>query len=217
MESVNKSRDERQDGLWLSCRDFIIHALEHFSSARQANETFHDRKWAILSVAHAAEAYCNLLLCVFDPNHPKGDYPSLNKARSLLKDHPRLISSEQHVIQNVLSPLADQRNKLMHMPAPEILTVTDTAIALLSLLHIIRRRTGVDTREFFDQSPPVEQDIFEGIEWREHDKWFGVAEQLVTREYGEACVVGCDYCGAIAVPPDSLCQACFQPASRSSE
>jgi len=88
---------------------------------------------------------------------------------------------------------------------------------LLSLLHIIRRRTGVDTRDFFDQSPPIEQDIFEEIESRNHDAWFRVAEQLVSREYGEGYVVGCDYCGAIAVPRDSPCQACFQPASRTGE
>ena len=74
--------------------------------------------------------------------------------------------------------MPDQRNKLMHMPAPEMLTATDTAIALLSLLHIIRRRTGVDTKEFFDQSPPIEQDIFEEIDWREHDAWFRVAGYL---------------------------------------
>lgn len=214
MKSLNKSRDEQQEGLWRNCRDSITHALEHFSSASQANEPFHDRKWAILSVAHAAEVYCNLLLCVFDPDHPKGNYPSLDKALRLLKDHPSLIGSEQHVIQEVLPPLVNQRNTLMHMPAPEMLAATDTAIALLSLLHIIRRRTGVETTEFFDQFPPIEQDIFEEIDWREHAAWFRVAEQLVSREYEEGFVVGCEYCGAIAVPPDAPCQACFESALR---
>jgi hypothetical protein len=31
-----------------------------------------------------------------------------------------------------------------------------TKALLLSLLHLIRRRTGLATEEFFDQSPPVE-------------------------------------------------------------
>jgi hypothetical protein len=35
----------------------------------------------------------------------------------------------------VLKDLADQRNTLMHEPAPEKPKVTDAAIALLSLLH----------------------------------------------------------------------------------
>jgi hypothetical protein len=94
--------------------------------------------------------------------------------------------------------------------------MSDTAIALLSLLHIIRRRTGVDTTEFFDQSPPIELEIFEEIGWREHDRWFRLAERLVKEEYGEYAE-GCESCGAFAVPPDSLCQACFQPARRTVE
>jgi hypothetical protein len=51
--------------------------------------------------------------------------------------------------------------------------------ALLSLLHIVRRRTGLPTTKFFDQHPPVEQDIVEHIGWREHERWFKVAEALV--------------------------------------
>jgi len=90
-------------------------------------------------------------------------------------------------------------------------------VALLSLLHIIRRRTGLDTTEFFDQSPPVEQDIFEEIGWRKHDAWFRIAEKLVKWEYGEGYIEGCGKCGAFAVPPDMPCQACFEPASSSRE
>ncbi len=220
MTSLYKSPIERKEGLWLNCADSIIHSLEHFSDATQENEPFHHRKWAILSVAHAAEVYCNLLLCAFDPNHPndpKGHYPSLNKARKLLKGHPRLTESEKYVIEEVLTPLTDQRNTLMHMPAPEMLSATDTAVALLSLLHIIRRRTGLDTTKFFEQSPPIEQDIFEEIGWRKHDAWSRIAEKLVMWEYGEGYVEGCSNCGAFAVPRDMPCQACFEPASRSGE
>jgi len=205
---------QRIEGLWRNCADSITHSLEHFGAANEENEPFHNRKWAILSVAHAAEVYCNLLLCVFDPNHPpNGHFPSLDRARKLLNGHPRLVGSEQYVIQEVLSPLAEQRNTLMHMPAPEMLSATDTAIALLSLLHIIRLRTGLDTTEFFHTSPPIERDILEEIGWRGHEAWFRIAEKLLKSENGDGYIEGCGNCGAMAVPPGLLCQACFESAS----
>jgi hypothetical protein len=206
----------QQEGLWRNCADSLTHALEHFSSVNQESEPFHNRKWVILSVAHAAEVYCNLLLCVFDPNHPnnpKCHYPSLSKAREMLTGHARLSKSERLVIEKVLTPLSDQRNTLMHMPAPDMLSVSDTAVALLSLLHIIRRRTGLDSTHFLDQYPPIEQDIVDEIDWRKLEAWLGVAEQLVEEEYGEEYLKPCDNCGAIAVTPDTeQCQACFQSA-----
>jgi hypothetical protein len=209
---------EQQEGLWRNCGDSISHALEHLSSLNQEKDPWHNYKWAILSVAHAAEVYCNLLLCLFDPNHPdnpRGYYPALDKARELLRNHPLLSDSERLVIEKVLAPLSDQRNRLMHMPAPETLTATDTAIALLSLLHIIRRRTGVRSLEFFDEDTTVERDVFEQIEWRKYDQWYRVAEELVKEEYG-AYVETCENCGTLAVTPDSSeCRACFEPANRS--
>lgn len=70
MKALDKSSVERKGGLWRNCADSITHSLEHFGAVSGENGPFHHRKWAILSVAYAAEVYCNLLLCVFDPNHP---------------------------------------------------------------------------------------------------------------------------------------------------
>jgi hypothetical protein len=208
-DSTTLSFDDKQEGLWRNCEDSIRHALQHFSAGAYEDDDFHHRKWALLSVAHAAETYGNLLLCVFDPSHPQdGRYLSLAGLRRALTKHERLSQIECEVFDVVLTDLARQRNTLMHEPAPERPIVTDAAIALLALLHIIRRRIGLSTRSFFDQRPPVEQDVLEHIPARDHSRWFVLAERFARAEYGPY-LHGCDNCGAYATPPDQPCQACF--------
>lgn len=203
------STEEQQEGLWRNCEDSIRHALQHFSDGATENDDFHHRKWALLSVAHATEAYGNLLLCTFDQSHPpKGRYFELKRLRQALNAHERLSAIEREVFDLVLQNLSAQRNSLMHEPAPGMPTVTDAAVCLLSLLHLIRRRTGLATKEFFDQTPPVERDVLEHIPSRDHGRWFEIAERLGRAEYGDV-LEGCDNCGAFAVPPNEPCLACF--------
>ena len=187
-------------------------ALEHFSAGASEDDAFHHRIWALLSVAHAAEVYGNLLLCVFNPKHPedkRGHYPSLDGVREALKSHSRLTGTERYVFDEVCAGVAEHRNTLMHMPGPEVHGVTDAAKALLALLDIVRRRTGPPTHEFFDQSPPVEQDVFDHIAARDHQGGFTIAEKLALADYGGEHLEGCDDCGSFAVPPDAPCRACF--------
>ena len=125
-----------------------------------------------------------------------------------MNSHDRLSAIEREVFDLVLQNLSAQRNSLMHEPAPEMPTTTDAAVCLLSLLHLIRRRTGLETKEFFDQKPPVERDVLEHIPWRDHQRWFELAERLARAEYGDA-LKGCDNCETFAVPPHEPCQACF--------
>lgn len=56
-------------GLWLNARDSIRHALDHFSELTRPKEkeSDHHRKWALLSVHHAAECFCNMLLIQLNP------------------------------------------------------------------------------------------------------------------------------------------------------
>ena len=96
----------------------------------------------------------------------------------------------------------------MHGAAPEHLNVVDAAIVLLALLFLLRRRLGLRSTEFLDQSPIVELDVLEDLTWQEQERWFKIAERLVADEYGED-LEGCDNCGSFAVPPDTVCQACF--------
>lgn len=54
------------DGLWRNCRDSFIHALSHFSALSSEGDQFHNKKWAVLSVHHAAEVFGNFLLSTLD-------------------------------------------------------------------------------------------------------------------------------------------------------
>jgi hypothetical protein len=63
--------EERADGLTRNCVDSIRHALDHFSANYSDEYGFHNQKWAILSVAHAAEAFCNLLLFTIRSQPPE--------------------------------------------------------------------------------------------------------------------------------------------------
>jgi hypothetical protein len=77
---------EREAGLTRNCLDSIAHALAHFSANHSEDYGFHNQKWAILSIAHATEAFCNLLLLAIDSGHPGGArYPDLEKAINRLK------------------------------------------------------------------------------------------------------------------------------------
>src|SRR5438309_1506654 len=105
-----------EHGFWNNCFDSLRHALAHFSSINYDEGTFHNRKWAILSVAHAAEVFCNLILAKFDSTHLHGHrYPPLSKAIVQLREHPAfgtLRRSEQHIIRDILPQLSELRNVL---------------------------------------------------------------------------------------------------------
>ena len=68
--AFRRTLQEREDGLKRNCLDSIAHALAHFSANHSDDCGFHNQKWAILSVAHATEASCNLLLLALDHGHP---------------------------------------------------------------------------------------------------------------------------------------------------
>src|SRR5688572_6512900 len=104
---------EREERLTLNCVDSIRHAIEHFEANYQDECGFHNQKWAILSVAHAAEAFCNLVLLKLDPGHPHGEkYPDLEKAVSWLRGHhgTKLSGAERHALKKAFPGLEDQRN-----------------------------------------------------------------------------------------------------------
>ena len=212
---ANNEQDElarRHAGFRRNCIDSLTHALAHYAEFNFEGDRFHDSKWAILSVAHAAEVFCNLLLTQLDPRHPCGGrYPALSAAIEQLQEHTeadRLSPGERRVFREVFPLLVPLRNRLMHRPAPERLEIGDATVALLALLYLARRRLRISTREIFDQHLPIEVDVFEQLRVRGQDRWFAVAEQLVRDDYGHRLEY-CDNCGQYALTPDLGCQACF--------
>ena len=113
---ANGTPQERKDGLKRNCLDSIVHALAHFSANHSDDYGFHNQKWAILSVAHATEAFCNLLLLALDQGHPNQmKYPGLRKAINRLQNNgtPKLSCAERYAIKKVF-PGLDARASASH-------------------------------------------------------------------------------------------------------
>jgi hypothetical protein len=162
----------QEDGFWRNCFDSLTHALDHFSSINYSDDRFHNRKWAILSVTHAAAVFCNFLLSTLDPRHPCGGrYPALSAIEQLQKhtEAHRLSATERHVIRDIFSVLPRMRNTLMHRAAPPVLDVSDAAVALLALLYLVRRRTGIAASQLIGQDPAIEIDVLDELRVREQN------------------------------------------------
>lgn len=204
--------EERATGLTRNCLDSIAHALAHFNANHSVDYGFHNQKWAILSVAHATESFCNLLLLATDAAHPNGPkYPDLEKAINRIKGlrSAKVTNGERRAIKDIFPGLIEQRNELMHRLPPPKLDMEQTALALLALLYLIRHRTGTRTNDLFDQYPPIEQDVIDELGLKRQDLWFAMAEELMLEDYGEPHLRNCESCGRFTLTPDIGCQACF--------
>lgn len=209
--------EEREEGLTRNCVDSIRHAVSHFI-ANQDDDGFHNQKWAILSVAHAAEAFCNLVLLKLDTGHPHGQkYPDLERAVNLLRGNhgERLSGAERHAFRKAFPGLEDQRNDLLHRPAPENLDIEQTALVLLTLMYLLRRRTGIEAAKHFDAPETV---IFDELGLFGKDgrfdtggmsRWATIAELLAQEDYGDEFLEGCESCGHLTMTPDVGCLTCF--------
>lgn len=211
--------EERAQGLTRNCLDSLKHALAHFSANYEEEYGFHNQKWAILSVAHAAEAFCNLLLLTLDPNHPHGrKYPDLERAINGLKatQSTGLSNAERHAIKEIFPGLEKQRDQLMHRVPPAQLDAERAALVLLTLLYLVRRRTGIGTEELFGEA--TESVVFDELGLAGKDgrldkggqaRWFAIAELLAFEDYGPEFLEHCNSCECFTKTPDRGCLACF--------
>jgi hypothetical protein len=209
--------DAEAEGLWRNCRDSLAHGLLHFSDLSSSDYGFHNRKWIILSVHHAAEVFCNYLLRRADPSHPpRGRYPSLRDLIKLLQTHAlwnTLAGTEREAVTDFFPPLTQLRNLLMHGAAPETLDVSDAAVAVLALLILVNRQTGAPTDEFLSQSPSIEYTVVDELRTHQWPAYTAFVERVVAEEYpGDdwIYIVQCDYCGGqTRRRGESECRACF--------
>jgi DNA-directed RNA polymerase subunit RPC12/RpoP len=204
--------------LWENSRDSIRHALKHFAelSAKSKDEDHH-KKWIILSIHHAAEAFCNMLLKQFDPANTlfkRGDedwWPSLpTTIRELLtpKFQPRLTGSERRLL-DLLKGLNDSRNRIMHGITPENLDLSLTAMSILGLSRVAYRRKGESVDDILKADPPIQRDVIKAISYKKLDDYYRFVEAFLTEELPDRYIPECENCGASAVV-NNRCEACFE-------
>jgi len=217
-------RDHALEGLWRNASDSLGHALAHFSALSSEGDSFHHRKWIVLSVHHGAEVFVNFLLSSLDPAHPKVKsrkpyYPSLRPLVAQLLRHRQwnsLAQGERRLIEEFLPPLCDSRDQLMHRPAPKVIDLSASSIALLGLLQVVRRRMGISATAWIDQSPPIEQDVVDSIDWRHLDTYTRLVEEFVEDAFPAEVIDHCPYCQGLTRTFGTDCEACFsEEAGRS--
>jgi hypothetical protein len=193
-------------GLLQNALDSLHHALSH---CVDDGDPWHRAKWIHLSAAHAAELVCNYLLVGLNGRHPER-YPSLGTAVELLQAHKhqdRLHPSALLLVPH-LAAIENMRHRLMHRCAPDELDLGPAALAILGLLHFVGAALGIPSSAIYSQDPPIELSVFEHLGWREHEKWFSLAESLL--EHRRESLSCCDSCGRWTVEPGSgRCLACF--------
>jgi hypothetical protein len=127
-----------------------------------------------------------------------------------MEEWQQLSPGEQRLIRQVFEPLSDMRDVLMHRVPPETLDVSDSAIALLALLLVIRSRGGGTADDLVGQSPRVEGDVFDALHYAHHARYFRLMEQLVSEYYDWSQLTGCPHCNSVTVVDESECEACFE-------
>ena len=200
--------------LWDNAKDSIQHALDHFWSLdTEDSGSIHHRKWIVLSVHHAAEALCHMLLKQLDPANPafprSGRYPGLDKAVHALSHPtgPDLTRSESHLLR-LFRKLETARNSIMHGTIPDLSDVTVSAMALLGTLRVASRCAGLDARDLFDSDPPIEASVFRFIRAQRQFEFQQFIESMIAEEHSSHAISECPVCGTRAVTWAS-CEACF--------
>lgn len=205
--------------LWDNARDSILHALEHFTDVSLKNGSKdHHSKWIVLSVHHAAEAFCNMLLKQLDPENPifkrngKDWYPSLLPAINELfqpKNRTCLTDAEARLLE-ILRGLNESRNSIMHRLVPEDIDVSLSAISILGLSRVAYRRRGESVEDILEVDPPIQSDVVKAVNYKKFEDYYRFVEAFLAEEFPGKYLPECENCGAYAIV-NGRCEACFEP------
>ena len=204
--------------LWENARDSILHALEHFADLSSENASeFHHKKWIVLSVHHAAEAFCNMLLKQFDPENPnfkrngKDWYPSLITAieELLQPNNPARLTHAEAELLRLLKGLNDSRNGVMHGKVPEKLDLSFGAMSILGLSRVAYRRLGECVEDILEQNPPIQRDVVEAISYTKIQDYYRFVEAFLAEEFPDQYLPTCENCRISSIV-DLRCEACFE-------
>ena len=203
--------------LWENARDSFQHALEHFSELSLKNgEESHHKKWIVLSVHHAAEAFCNMLLKQFDPGNARFKkrgqdwYPSLEPAIDELlipKNQVHLTGAEIRLL-DLLKGLSNSRNSIMHGIMPKNLDLSRAAESILGLSRVAHRRRGESVEDILQQDPPIQTDIIEAIRYKRIEDYYRFVEAFLAEEFPGQFLPVCENCGISSIV-NMRCEACF--------
>jgi len=214
--SIITAREAKE--LWKNARDSIFHALEHFSelSLKYGDEPHH-KKWIVLSVHHAAEAFCSMLLKQFDPGNAifkrgrEDWWPSLVPAiNELLKPkfRARLTGAEIRLL-DLLKGLNDSRKRIMHGVVPQNLDLSLPAMSILGLSRVACRRRGESVEDILQVDPPIQGDVVKAISYKKFEDYYRFVEAFLTEEFPNQYLPICENCGISSIV-NLRCEACFE-------
>lgn len=203
--------------LWKNADDSIRHACDHFSKLQEVDtDRDHHVKWALLSIHHAAECFCTVLLFEVNPSHPdlphsdSSRFPGLRRVVDTLVALTQKVSLGERRVLELFRRLVDTRDQIMHRTLPENLEISIAAMSLLGLLRIARRRFGENAFDIDGRLLPA--DVFQAIRSAHLEEYYRIAEQLVCEEYPNQGLQECPNCGRASIVA-SACEVCFEEMS----
>jgi hypothetical protein len=207
------------DQFWADAIDSIRHALDHFfelSTSRQTSDQTHDKKWIVISTALAAEAFFKAALLDDDKEivNAKGVYIPLEKAINALKaSHP---PKSESLLMRIALEVSKQRDEILHRPYGPTFELSYSAILVLGLLEMIKRRIGNRPSDIVAECQELGEMIVSNIRISFQERHEKIISQFLSEDYPDQFFEPCPYCGAhsVAVGAGTDCVVCYADLER---
>ena len=201
--------------------DSIYHAKIHFSDLNANIENKeHNIKWIILSTHHAAETYLRFVLQETDPENSilhifnkQGIqwYPAVAAVVEELEKIQHKLTLPDMTLLGTIEELTNSRNEIMHRSGPFKAKASIVALPLLLLSRAVRTRFNLQTSSLFDQSPPIEQNLFAELSNEQMSFYVRFMESFLLKQAPIHNISQCVNCAGMTVLfSGSACEACFE-------